>query len=100
MRSPPPAVLTRSVVPAAFEAVLSQMQVALDGCGARGPFASVGWGHPEPDDGQWLALDAFATDAGAAPAIGRYASDGAFAKLTGHWVFQNATGTRCWAAYR
>jgi hypothetical protein len=85
-------------VPAAFEAVLAPMRAALDGCGARGPFASIAWGLPEPDDGQWLALDAFATGAGAAPAIGRYELDGAFAKLTGHWVFQNATGTALLAA--
>jgi hypothetical protein len=88
----------RGSVPAAFEAVLAPMQAALDGCGARGPFASVAWGRPEPDDGQWLALDAFATDAGAAPAIGRHDPDGAFAKLTGHWVFQNAAGTALLAA--
>ena len=39
------------------------MQAALDGCGARGPFASVAWGGPEPDDGHWLDLDAFASEA-------------------------------------
>jgi hypothetical protein len=85
-------------VPAAFEAVLAPMRAALAGCGARGPFASIAWVRPEPDDGQWLALDAFATDTGAAPAIGRQAPDGAFAKLAGHWVFQNAAGTALLAA--
>jgi len=58
----------------------------------------VAWGWPEPDDGQWLPLDAFTTDDGAAPALTRYASDDAFAKLAGHWVFQNATGTALLAA--
>lgn len=95
---PPPAVETRSDVPAAFDAVLTPLRAALDACGARGPFASVAWGRAEPDDGQWLDLDAFATDEGSAPAIRRHAPDSAFAKLAGHWVFQNACGTALLAA--
>ena len=91
--APPPITATAPDVPAELEAVLVPMRAALDACGARGPFASVAWGRPEPDDGLWLPLDGFATAEGAAPAIARYAGDGSFAKLTEFWVFQNATGT-------
>jgi hypothetical protein len=96
--APPPTVATGSDVPAPFEAVLAPLRAALDGCGARGPFASVVWGLPEPDDGQWLDLDALATEAGAAPAISRHPPEGDAARLTGHWVFQNASGTPLLAA--
>ena len=85
-------------LPAQFDAVLEPLRAALDACGARGPFASVAWGRPEPDDGQWLDLDAFALEEGAAPAIRRYPSQGDSAKLIGHWVFQNASGTALLAA--
>ena len=96
--APPPTVATRSGVPAPFDAVLAPLRTALDACGARGPFASVAWGLPEPDDGQWLDLDAFATDEGAAPAIRRYPPESDVAKLTPFWVFQNVTGTALLAA--
>jgi hypothetical protein len=98
MGVPPPTLATRSDVPAAFAAVLGPMQAALDDCGARGPFASVAWGRPDPDDGQWLALADFATFDGAVPAIRRYPHESDFAKLTEFWVFQNATGTALLAA--
>lgn len=88
-----PTVGTQSAIAAPYDAVLGPMRAALDGCGARGPFASVAWGPPDPDDGQWLALADFATFEGALPAVRRYSSDSDFAKLTEFWVFQNATGT-------
>ena len=96
--APPPTTATHADVPAELESVLAPMREALDSCGARGPFASVAWGRPDPDDGLWLPLDGFATAEGAAPAIARYAADSAFAKLTEFWVFQNATGTALLAA--
>ena len=98
MGAPPPTTATRSAVPAQFDAMLEPLRIALEACGARGPFASVAWGLPEPDDGQWLDLDAFALEEGAAPAIRRYPADGDSAKLIGHWVFQNATGSALLAA--
>jgi hypothetical protein len=77
-----------------LEQVLVPLQAALEACGDRGPFASVAWGLPEPDDGQWLDLDAFATEAGAAPAIRRSTPpDGDPANIIGHWTLQNASGT-------
>lgn len=96
--TPPPTLATRSEIPAAFDAVLGPMRVALDRCGARGPFASVAWGLPDLDDGQWLALADFATVEGATPAFRRYPSESDFSKLTEFWVFQNATGTALLAA--
>jgi hypothetical protein len=98
MGARPPTLATRSAVPALFEAVLEPLRTALDACGARGPFASVAWGLPEPDDGQWLDLDAFALAEGAEPAIRRYTPHGDSAKLIGHWVFQNAAGSALLAA--
>jgi hypothetical protein len=94
----PPRVGSGSNVPAALEAVLVPLRAALDACGSRGPFASVAWGLPVPDDGTWLTLDGFATAEGAAPVIGRYSPDSDFAKLTGHWVFQTTCGTALFAA--
>lgn len=88
-----PTMGTRSDIAAPFDAVLSPMRAALDGCGARGPFASVAWGLPDPDDGQWLDLADFATAEGALPAVCRYPPESDVAKLTEFWVFQNATGT-------
>lgn len=91
--TPPPAIATRSDIAAPFDAVLAPMRAALDECGARGPFASVAWGLPDPDDGQWLHLADFATVEGATPAFRRHSTESDFAKLTEFWVFQNATGT-------
>ena len=51
MGAPPPTVTTRTAVPHQFMAILEPFREALEGCGARGPFASVAWGPPDPDDG-------------------------------------------------
>jgi hypothetical protein len=92
--APPPASGSRLAVAAPFEAVLAPLRRALERCGARGPFASVGWGRPEPDDGQWLDLDGFGGPSGGAAAIRRLTPAGGDpANLIGHWVFQNAAGT-------
>jgi len=96
--APPPTTASRAEVPAELDAVLEPLRAALDGCGARGPFASVAWGRPDPDDGQWLDLAALASAEGAASAISRHPQESPFAKLYGLWDFQNASGTATLAA--
>jgi hypothetical protein len=69
--------------------VLGPLRTALEACKLRGPFASVSWGPPAPDDGRWLGLDGFATDAGAEPALRRFAPHDDAGKLYGLWALQN-----------
>ena len=87
-----------TAVPAAFSAVLAPLRAALDSGGARGPFASVDWGRPDPDDGLWLALDDFTTTEGLAPVVARSAPDGERARLAEFWAFQNVCGAPLFAA--
>jgi hypothetical protein len=93
MGVPPPSIATDSAKPGPFDTVLGPLRNALAAVGVRGPFASVSWGPPEPNDAQWLDLDSSATEAGAVPGVHHFGRRDPAGKLAGYWVLQNLAAT-------